>query len=113
LSGAVRPRTAIAAVLAVAAGLAIAFVDSRPGYDATGITAVALFGSAALATLIAGERPVLWALLVGVWAPLIEITTLGNAGSLLALLFAGAGAAVGFVIGRRRPGPVSARRPPA
>jgi hypothetical protein len=77
--------------------VAIAYLDSRPGYDDTGVTAVALIALAAVAAAIAGTRPWLWAILVGVWTPVLEIPAGGSTGSLLALAFAGAGAGVGFL----------------
>jgi hypothetical protein len=93
-------RTILASALAVLAGTAVAFMDSRPGFDDTGVTAVALFGAAALTAAIGGRRPLLFALLVGVWTPLVEIPAGGSTGSLLALVFAAAGATVGCLARR-------------
>jgi hypothetical protein len=93
-------RSIVAAVLSVIGGLAIAYVDSRPGYDDTGVTAVLLIAVAAPAAAIGGTRPWLWAVLVGVWTPLIEVSSGGSTGSLLALAFAAAGAAVGYLAAR-------------
>ena len=93
-------RSLIAAALAVIGGLAIAYLDSRPGYDDTGITAVLLISVAAAAAAISGTGPWLWAVLVGAWTPLIEIASGGSTGSLLALVLAGLGAAVGFLARR-------------
>ena len=90
----------VAAALAAAGGLAIAYMDSRPGYDDTGVTAVLLTSVAAVTAAIAGTRPWLSALLVGAWTPLIEILGGGSTGSLLALAFAGLGAAVGYLATR-------------
>jgi hypothetical protein len=53
-------------VLALALGLAIGWVDSRPHWDDTGITAGLLFLSAAAVTFLAPRRPWLWGLSVGV-----------------------------------------------
>jgi hypothetical protein len=41
-----------------------------------------------------------WALLVGLPTPVIEIATLGTSGSLLALLIAAVGAAIGWTLAR-------------
>lgn len=57
-------------IAAVALGLAIAWVDSRPHWDDTGITAGSLFLSAGLLGLIGPRRPWLWALGIGLWVPL-------------------------------------------
>jgi hypothetical protein len=75
-------------------------MDSRPGYDDTGVTAVLLISVAAIAAAIGGRRPWLSAFLVGIWTPIIEISSGGSTGSLLALVFAGAGATIGYVIAR-------------
>jgi hypothetical protein len=92
----VRLREPVLAVLSGAAGLAIAVIDSRPGWDDTGITAGLLAVAAFVVTVVAGRRPWLWALLVGVWTPLAEIPSAGGAGSLLALAIAGMGAYAGY-----------------
>lgn len=55
--------------LGVAAGLFIAYVDSRPGWDDTGITAGLLLVSAGALTLLGYRRPWLMALAVGIWLP--------------------------------------------
>ena len=93
-------RNLIAGALALIGGLAIAYMDSRPGYDDTGVTAVLLLSVAAIAAAIGGTRLWLWAILVGAWTPIIEIGSGGSTGSLLALVFAAAGAAVGYLATR-------------
>ena len=96
----VSPRTAGLIAAAVAVGLAIAWFDSRPGWDDTGITAAALFLASFSFAAAAGRRPWLWAVLVGIWTPLLEIGSTGQPGSLLALAFAAAGAAAGHLSAR-------------
>ena len=81
------------AALALAAGVAIGLADSSPGWDSTGLTAGALFLSAAAFAGVARDRPWLWALLVGLPTPILDIVRTGNSGSILALGFAAAGAA--------------------
>ena len=85
---------------AVAAGLAVALLDSRPNWDDTGITAVLLFATAFVVAAVAGRRPWLWALLVGGWTPLLEVTTAGAAGSLIAMVIAALGAGAGYGLAR-------------
>ena len=76
-------------------------MDSRPGFDATGVTVVALVVGAGLAVLIANGRSLAFAallgVLVGIWVPILELG--GSAGSapLAALLFSIAGALGGAV----------------
>ncbi|HLO14793.1 MAG TPA: hypothetical protein VK206_08190 [Anaerolineales bacterium] len=59
-------------VLAVLTGLFIAYVDSRPTWDDTGITAGAMLLSSGLLTLLGYRRPWLIALAIGLWTPLYE-----------------------------------------
>ena len=58
--------------LAILTGLLIAFVDSRPTWDDTGITAGAMLLSSGLFTLLGYRRPWLIALAIGLWTPLYE-----------------------------------------
>ena len=90
----------MAAVVGVAAGVVIASVDSRPGWDDTGVTAVALAIAAAVTAAISGRRPWLWALVIAIWVPALEVRSLASGGPLLAVVFAGAGAAVGWLVVR-------------
>jgi hypothetical protein len=94
------PRTIAAAAIAVVGGIGIALVDSRPSFDDTGITAVALLLVAALAAALDGRRPLLWAVLVGAWIPLLEIPAARSSAPLAALVFAGIGAVVGHLAAR-------------
>jgi hypothetical protein len=100
-----RRREVVALVLSIGAGLAIAGLDSRPGWDDTGITAGLLVVAAFASAAISGRRPWLWALLVGGWIPLIEIAGSGQASALLALLFAAGGALAGYSLARVIPNP--------
>jgi hypothetical protein len=94
-------RTAALAVVALGFGLGVAVVDSSPGWDSDGITAGLLLLGGAVATGVArGRRPWLWALLVGLPTPAIEIVQTGNTGSVLALVFAAVGAAIGWAVAR-------------
>jgi len=88
------------ATLALAVGVAIGLADSSPGWDSTGLTAGALFVSAAVLAGVAGDRPWLWTLLIGLPTPILDVVRTGNTGSVLALGFAAAGAAVGWTVRR-------------
>ncbi len=59
--------------VAVLMGLSIAFIDSRPTWDDTGITVGALLLGSGLLTLLGYRRPWLIALAIGLWMPLYEI----------------------------------------
>jgi len=85
---------------AVIAGLGIAALDTRPSWDDTGITVGLLLGAAAAAAAASGRRPWLWATLVGAPLPIVEIAGGGATASLLALVFAAAGASIGWLARR-------------
>jgi len=105
-----RWREPLLAIVAAAVGLAIAWVDSRPTWDDTGITALSLLGVSLLVAWLSGRWPLVWAVLVGVWTPILEIRASGEPTSLLALAFALVGSLIGY--GIRRISPRSAARPP-
>lgn len=84
--------------IAIALGLIIAFVDSRPGWDATGITAMTILVISGLIALLGFRRPWLLALAVGLWIPLYGIVSTQNPTSILALAFAFAGAYAGRIV---------------
>jgi len=93
-------RTVAAAAIALAGGIGIALMDSSPGFDDTGITTVGLLLAAAVAAALDGRRPLLWAVAVGAWTPLLEIPASHSSASLAALVFAGIGAVVGHLTAR-------------
>ena len=84
-------------VAALCAGLGIAWVDSRPGWDDTGVTAGALLIAAALAAF-ARVPPWLAALLVA--GPILAAELSRGTGVLLAIPFAIAGAYAGAFVHR-------------
>lgn len=90
-------RTLAAATIALVGGIGIARMDSSPGFDDTGITAVGLLLAAALASALDGRWPLLWAVAVGAWIPLFEIPVARSSAPLAALVFAGIGAVVGHL----------------
>jgi hypothetical protein len=85
-------------VVALGLGLAITYVDSRPNWDDTGITAGAILLSCAVLGALGPKQPWLWALAVGIWIPLFGIARAQNFGSLLALAVAFAGAYAGMAL---------------
>lgn len=84
----------------MAVGTAIGYLDSRPGWDDTGITAGLLLLVAALVAGVDGGNPWVWALLVGLPLPIIELSGSGSTASLAALLFTGIGAGIGWLVRR-------------
>src|SRR4051812_23909508 len=90
-------------LIALVLGWGIARIDASPGWDDTGISAAALFATCFLLGAISPRYPWLWTAAVGLWIPMFMIALhheSPNYGSLLALVFAGAGAYVG-AIGRK------------
>jgi hypothetical protein len=85
-------------VAAIALGLLIAFIDSSPGWDDTGISAGMIFLASALFGAISPERAWLWALAVGSWIPFLSILHQHNYGAFLALAFAFPGAYAGALL---------------
>jgi hypothetical protein len=85
--------------IAVVAGIAIGYMDSRPGWDDTGITAISLVLAGGIAASVAGRLPWMMAIATGMWVPLLELNSLASGGPLAALVFAAIGAAFGWLIG--------------
>ncbi len=86
--------------IAIILGMGIAYIDSRPTWDDTGITALSLLLVCGLAGLLDPRRPWLLALAVGIWIPAGGILLNHNFGGLLALVFAFAGVYGGVLIHR-------------
>jgi hypothetical protein len=85
-------------LVALALGLGIALVDARPGWDDTGVSAAMLFAACFVLVVVSPQRPWLWTVAVGGWIPVLGIARhldAPNYGSLLALVFAVAGAYAG------------------
>jgi len=82
--------------LGLVLGGLITYMDSRPNWDDTGVTALAIVVSCGLLGALGPSRPWLWALAVGLWIPVLGIVRTHNYAALLALLFAFAGAYAGM-----------------
>ena len=82
-------------LLSLLAGSLIAWVDSSPGWDDTGITAGVIVLTSALFGYLSPKKPWIWALSVGGWIPLHAIVLSGDFKMLLVLLFGFAGAYLG------------------
>ena len=83
-------------VVAIVAGWAIAWIDSRPTWDDAGITAGMLLVAAGCFAFAVPRKPWMWVLAVGIWIPLWNIVVKNNYGSLLVLLFTFVGAYAGM-----------------
>ena len=92
---------------ALGAGLFIAWIDSRPGWDDTGITAGLLCAVAAMLGTASPRRPWVWGCAVGGWIPLGGLFMRGDPATLLALVAALAGAFAGAGIRKLLDGGIS------
>lgn len=97
-TGRTSPMQRILLAVAVLSGLLIAYVDSRPNWDDTGITAGAILLLCGVIALIGFQRPWLLALAVGVWIPLYGLFVTQNYASILALIIAFMGAYAGWAV---------------
>jgi len=95
-------RDAALLLLVVLLGLGIAYVDSRPAWDDSGISALALLGAGGLTGLLIRRGPWFYALALGIWIPLWGAVVLGNAGLFLILPIPFAGVYLGWWLRRSR-----------
>lgn len=84
-------------LLSIVAGMAIAWVDSQPNWDDTGITVMTILIIAALLGFISNQKPWLIALAISVWIPLWAVIETHNYAGFLAFVPGFAGAYVGFL----------------
>ena len=85
-------------LVAILCGVFLAYVDSSPGWDDTGITAGSLLISAGLITLLGHPRPWLIGLAVGLWIPLLYIYQSQAFSMLFVLIIPLIGAYVGWAV---------------
>ena len=97
-----RSRTVQKILLAVSVslGLLIGYLDSRPTWDDTGISAGLVFLSSGILGVLGPERPWLWALCVSIWIPVFGIVHGLNFGSLIAVAIALVGGYGGKLVRR-------------
>ncbi len=87
--------------LSIIAGFLITWIDARPTWDSTGISALMVLVAAAVFGYFTSHKPWLTALAVSMWIPLFGIVTTFNFGSLLALVPGFAGAYLGYLLKRK------------
>ncbi|MFN8241029.1 MAG: hypothetical protein U0X39_09790 [Bacteroidales bacterium] len=91
-------RAFIALFLSLLAGIAVWYIDSRPGWDDTGISAMLIFIAALVPSLVYSRLFLLWALVSGIWVPLAGMLNTSNPLYFLILLFSFAGATSGWLL---------------
>jgi hypothetical protein len=95
-----------ALVAALLLGFAISWVDNRPNWDDTGVTAFALLLSGGVMGLLAPRRSWLWAIAIWVWLPAWSIVRAGAlhpamAAWVIVLAFPMTGALLGTQVRRK------------
>lgn len=85
-------------LLAACCGAAIAYVDSRPSWDDTGVTAGAILLTSGVFAFLSPKQWWIWALATGIWVPVLAIAQSQNFGALLALAVGFVGAVLGATI---------------
>jgi len=85
-------------LLALAVGLLIGWVDTRPTWDDAGITAAAILVTTAAFGAAMPKRAWLWALAVGSGIAALNIAQAGNFAALVAFVFAFAGSYAGVLV---------------
>ena len=91
-----KPLFLIAIIIGISLGIFIAYIDTRPHWDDTGITVLMILVSAFICGFLSPQRTWLIALAIGVWIPLFNIISAGNYGSLVALIPSFIGAFFGY-----------------
>lgn len=94
----------IVLLLATITGLAIAWIDSRPNWDDTGISVMMVLLASTLFGYISPQKPWLTALAVSVWISLASIAISNNFGALIALIPGFIGAYFGYFVKTRTGG---------
>ncbi len=85
-------------LIALSLGLLICWIDARPNWDDTGISAGLIFLATGFFGLAIPKRAWIWALSVGIWIPVWNIILHNNYGSILALVIAFIGAYIGVLV---------------
>jgi hypothetical protein len=88
--------TITALIVAILLGISIAYIDTRPHWDDTGISVLMILMAAFICGILSPHRTWLVALAVGVWIPLFNIISAHNFGSSIALIPAFIGAYSGY-----------------
>jgi hypothetical protein len=84
-----------------AIGLLICWIDSRPTWDDTGVTAAMILIASGAISYVYPKRPFIWAIAVSIWIPIFGIVCNSNYGTLMALVFGFIGAHLGFYISKK------------
>jgi hypothetical protein len=98
-----RIQFALLVLMALMLGVLILMVDSSPGWDDTGVSALMILTASGLLGAVHPQHAWVWALAVGTWVPLMSFVLEGaefDPASVLALGFALVGAYGGALVGK-------------
>ncbi len=90
----------ILVAVSILIGFVIAWIDTRPGWDDTGIEVGLILLSSAGCGILSPRFAWLWALSIGVWTPLANALAHHGFASSITLVFAFVGAYAGAFIGK-------------
>ena len=93
-----KKRAVIQLALCIITGFLITWIDARPTWDDTGISAAMILVAAAVFGFFSSQKPWLTALAVSAWIPLFGIVATFNFATLLALIPGFAGAYLGYML---------------
>jgi hypothetical protein len=88
----------VSLILAIIFGIAIALADTSTGWDDTGVSVFMILLSSAIFSYFGNQKPWLFALMVGLWLPILNIALSSNFESLAALIPAFLGAYGGRLV---------------
>ena len=90
----------ISLIIAITIGLTIAWIDTRPHWNDTGVSVFLILLSSIYCGYLSSQKPWLIALAVSIWVPLFNIIIAHNYGALLALVPGFIGAYIGYFVRR-------------
>jgi hypothetical protein len=85
-------------VISLVFGLFVAYIDSRPTWNDTGITVFALLIGSGIIGLLLENKPWLFALAIGLWLPLWYIITTSDLSMIIVLAFPFIGVYMGWLM---------------
>jgi hypothetical protein len=86
--------------IALLFGISIAYIDTGPHWDDTGITVLMILSASLFCGVLSSKKTWLTALVIGIWIPAANILLSHHFGSLIALVPAFIGAYMGKFINR-------------
>ena len=84
-------------IIAIALGMIIGFIDSRPHWDDTGVTVGMILIATACLGFVIPKRAWVWAISVGIWIPIRNIVLFNKYSSSISIVIAFVGAYIGVL----------------